>query len=275
MDSQDDLDRAATDLARFALASHAAGRAMRREDVRALELPGLGGRGFKAALERASRLLEESMGLAIVALPMHERQLAGDAATQQQQQQQQQQQSGSKAPTRWVLQNALPDAARERVQPVQSEDEAATLGFAAAVLSLVFVNNMSISNDQLALYVRRLGPPDCVLPPGESRDAPAYATAAQMDSAAQTAIAFLVRRGYLDRLSPHASAAGETQAQHPPDGGDAEPGVEYTWGPQAKVRFEPLDMARFIAAMTEQECTPEFVKTVARAYGRDIPAPAG
>ncbi|KAJ2766791.1 hypothetical protein IWQ56_003579, partial [Coemansia nantahalensis] len=57
-----------------------------------------------------------------------------------------------------------------------------------------------------------------------------------------------------------------------PDAGEPDAGAEYTWGPQAKVMFEPLDMARFIAAMTGADCTPDFVKTIGRACGRNINA---
>ncbi|KAJ1734534.1 hypothetical protein LPJ61_001020 [Coemansia biformis] len=265
MDAEQDLERAATDMVRYALACHAAGKHIKREDVRGPVMAGLNARSFKSVLDKASGLLEESFGLRIVALPTHERRIA-DAEPNGTQQ--------SKPINRWVLQSALPDAARERLEPVQSESEAATLGFAATVLSLVLVNNMSIANDQLVLFVRKLGPPDCVLPPSELRDgvAGAYATDAQLESAAQAAIGYLVKRGYLDKMSAHGARQGisDTQASQVPDAGESDASVEYTWGPQAKVKFEPLDMVRFIAAMAGQECTPDFVKTVARACGRSI-----
>ncbi|KAJ2716442.1 hypothetical protein H4R19_000653 [Coemansia spiralis] len=268
MDSAEDLERAATNLVRYALACHAAGKHVRREELRGPVMSGLNARSFKSVLEAANGQLEASFGLRLVALPQHERQLPDSSTSNGGGMQQ------SKPVARWVLQSALPDAARARLEPVQSDAEAATLGFAATVLSLIFVNNMSITNDQLALYVRRLGPPDCVLPPSEARSdgMASYTTDAQLESAAQAAIAYLVRGGYLDKVSSAGSrqGIGDTQASQALDAGEPDAAAEYTWGPQAKVRFEPLDMARFIAAMAGVECTPDFVKTIGRACGRNI-----
>ncbi|PIA15827.1 hypothetical protein COEREDRAFT_44205 [Coemansia reversa NRRL 1564] len=242
MESTADLERRATDLVRYALACHAAGKAMRREDIRTHVLSGAGSRGFKPVMDRATSLLEQNFGLQIVPLPVHERRGGGVDAKDAQQ---------NKAVSKWVLQSTLPDSARARLELEQSDIEKATLGFAATVLSLIFVNNMSISNDQLVLYVRKL------------------------ESAAQAAIVFLVKQGYLDKVAAHGGAGrstgGETQAsQQPHDGNEPDPGQEYTWGPQAKVRFQQLDMTQFIAAVTGQECTIDFIKAVSRAYGQNI-----
>ncbi|KAJ2161838.1 hypothetical protein GGF46_001146 [Coemansia sp. RSA 552] len=268
MDDRPELERAATDLVRYALACHAAGKPIRREDMRAHVLAGVGARSFKPVMENASQLLQDNFGLRMVPLPAHERTAnrGGHGDTQQ----------SSKPTTKWVLQNALSDTARERLDLVQSDDDKSLLGFAAMVLSLIFVNNMSIANDQLVLYVRKLGPPNCVLPPSEARDIHTYGTDAQMESAAQSAVSYLVRHGYLDKLLPHGArgGAGETQAtqatQQTADLHEPDSDLEYTWGPQAKVMLQPLDMARFIAAVADQECTPDFIKTIGRAYGQSI-----
>ncbi|KAJ2084102.1 hypothetical protein H4R24_000311 [Coemansia sp. RSA 988] len=268
MESTADLERRATDLVRYALACHAAGKAMRREDIRTHVLSGAGARGFKPIMDRATSLLEQSFGLRIIPLPVHERR-GGSVEVKDSQQ--------NKVTNKWVLQSTLPDSARARLELEQSEDEKATLGFAATVLSLIFVNNMSISNDQLVLYVRKLGPPACILPASEADSVSTShgVTDAQLESAAQAAIVSLVKQGYLDKVSAQGSTArhtsGETQAsQQPGDSNEPDPGQEYTWGPQAKVRFQQLDMTRFIAAVTGQECTHEFIKAVSRAYGQNI-----
>ncbi|KAJ2609324.1 hypothetical protein H4S08_004097 [Coemansia sp. RSA 1365] len=268
MESPADLERRSTDLVRYALACHAAGKAMRREDIRTHVLSGAGSRGFKPVMDRATSLLEQNFGLQIVPLPVHERRGGGVDAKDAQQ---------NKAANKWVLQSTLPDSARARLELEQSDIEKSTLGFAAAVLSLIFVNNMSISNDQLVLYVRKLGPPACILPLNETDGLSSAhgVTDAQLESAAQAAIGFLVKQGYLDKVAAHGgagrSAGGETQAsQQPYDGNEPDPGQEYTWGPQAKVRFQQLDMTRFIAAVTGQECTVDFIKAVSRAYGQNI-----
>ncbi|KAJ2358171.1 hypothetical protein IWW50_001203 [Coemansia erecta] len=260
-----ELHRAAINMARFALACNAGGKPVKREDVRGPVMAGLNTRSFRLVFELANAFLEEDFALKMVPLPQHEKKTAGGEAK-----------DASKATTRWVLQSVLPDEARERLELELASDEQAVLGFAAMVLSLVFVNNMSISNDQLVLYVRKLGPPECVLPADEARNlgAAGSATDAQMESAAQAAIAYLVRHSYLDKVAAHGADSrqgfGETQAtQHTADA-DADAGLEYTWGPQAKVKFKPLDMARFIAAVSEQECTPDFIKAIGRACGQNI-----
>ncbi|KAJ2315529.1 hypothetical protein IWW51_000985 [Coemansia sp. RSA 2702] len=267
MEAETEVVRAAINLVRFALACNASGKAIKREEIRGPVLDGLATRSFRRVFDLANEFLREDFGLQMVPLPHHEKKLAATEAKDTQ---------ASKAVTRWVLQSSLPDEARERLELVQVKDDQAVLGFAAMVLSLVFVNNMSISNEQLVLYVRKLGPPLCVLPAAESRDMESvgYTTDAQMESAAQAAIAFLVRQGYLDKVSSLGASGrqgiGETQSTQQVAEADADPGQEYTWGPQAKVKFKPLDMARFIATVSGQECTSEFIKTIGRACGQDI-----
>ncbi|KAJ2813466.1 hypothetical protein H4S07_000663 [Coemansia furcata] len=77
--------------------------------------------------------------------------------------------------------------------------------------------------------------------------------------------------GYLNKvkLGEH-SDTQPTQATQLPEG--ELDGMMYMWGPQAKVEFQPLDMACFIVAATGQECSETFVKTIGRAYGSDIAA---
>ncbi|KAJ2440057.1 hypothetical protein GGF42_007754 [Coemansia sp. RSA 2424] len=142
---------------------------------------------------------------------------------------------------------------------------------------------MSVSVDQLVLYVRKLGPPpECILASGDRVSE--HSSDAHMESVAREAINYLTRQGYLDKVKLSArggggggeSAVNETQAtQQPLDGGGNDgdrhdEGMVYTWGPKAKVEFQPLDMVRFIAAATGQECSDEFVKTIGRAYGSNI-----
>ncbi|KAJ2664913.1 hypothetical protein IWW48_000527 [Coemansia sp. RSA 1200] len=286
-DSGGGIERAASDLARYALACNAAGKPMRREGIRDTVMGGSGGaRNMKQVLDRASKLLEQTMGLKIVALPAHEKTILGDdtqtlTLTQTQMQMQTQTASAStqaatataKATNKWVLVSSLPDDTRLRLEPAQSTNDRAIAGFAAVVLSLIFVNNMSVGAEQLVLFVRKLGPPDCALAlaSDSANSTRGGLTDAQMDSAAREAIDYLVRAGFLDKATAHAQgrmdAAINTQAtqnqQH-----DAS--FEYTWGPLAKTRFTPLDMARFVAELTGVECSADFIKTISRAYGRTI-----
>ncbi|KAJ1821238.1 hypothetical protein LPJ56_001195 [Coemansia sp. RSA 2599] len=136
---------------------------------------------------------------------------------------------------------------------------------------------MSVPADQLVLYVRKLGPPECTRSsedPGSTRSS--SMSEARLESAAREAISYLVNLGFLDKVSSSTSgsasgSAMETQVtQRVNDAGDADIGIEYVWGPAAKTKFQPMDMARFIAAVTGQECTAEFVKTISRAYGKRI-----
>ncbi|KAJ2355666.1 hypothetical protein H4S02_012897, partial [Coemansia sp. RSA 2611] len=248
-------ERTAIDLARYALACHASGKPLKRENLKTQVPSNVSTRNIRRLLDRASELLTQNFGLKMVPLPSHEKVLTAAPKAQP-------------APTKWVLQSTLPDASRQRLDLPQSDDNQAILGFAATVLSLVFVSNMSVSVDQLVLYVRKLGPPQCIAPAD-----PSDASDAQLDSAAREAIAYLTRHGYLDKVKLGASAGdhgtSETQAtQQPIDSGDhSDDGMVYTWGPKAKVEFQPLDMARFIAAATGQECTDDFLRTIGRAYG--------
>ncbi|KAJ2557765.1 hypothetical protein EV175_001144 [Coemansia sp. RSA 1933] len=259
----DSIERAASDLARYALACNAAGKPMRREGIRDTVMSGNGARNLKTVLERSSQLLEQTMGLKIVPLPPHEKTLLPDAAAAAATQTQT---TTAKTTTtnKWVLVSTLPDATRRRLRLAQN-DRAIT-GFAATVLSLIFVNNMSVPSDQLALYVRKLGPPDAVLASTDSSSR--NGSDAQMESAAREAIDYLTRAGFLDKVQ-QIHDTPETQ-QHNTASND-HPAADYTWGPTARTRFTPLDMARFVAAMTGEECSPAFIKTIGRAYGHTIP----
>ncbi|KAJ2424674.1 hypothetical protein GGF41_002698 [Coemansia sp. RSA 2531] len=259
-------ERTATDLVRYALACHASGKPIRRENLKTHVLGNTPTRNTRPLLDRANTLLTQNFGLKMVALPSHEKILTNKAPA-------------ATAATKWVLQSTLPDAARQRLELAQTEDQQAILGFATTVLSLVFVSNMSVPVDQLVLYVRKLGPPQCIATAADTRETAEYASDAQMESAAREAIGYLLRQGYLDKVKLGASGGGEhgaetqaTQAsQLPTDGGDRhDEGMMYTWGPKARIEFQPLDMARFIAAATGQECSEEFIKTIGRAYGSNI-----
>ncbi|KAJ1954473.1 hypothetical protein EC988_002412 [Linderina pennispora] len=233
--TQTDSERTAIDIARYALAAHAAHKPLRRDALRSL-FRDTSARHFKLAFSRADELLQLHFGLTLAPYPAHEKSL--DAPAQ------------PKPVGRWTLQSTLPDACRGRLQLEQ--DDAQLMGFAAAVLSLVLVSNMCVTMDQLVLYVRKLGPPAHIANAPASRLS--TTDDAQRDACAREAINALQRRGYLDVLAPRAA---------PED-------VELTWGPQAKVDFRPIDIARFIAATTGQECSPEFVAKIGRAFGRNI-----
>ncbi|KAJ2063610.1 hypothetical protein GGI17_001546 [Coemansia sp. S146] len=262
-------ERTATDLVRYALACHASGKPIKRENLKTHVLGNTPTRNTRPLLDRANELLAQSFGLRMVPLPSHEKILTNNAKAQP-------------AATKWVLQSTLPDDARQRLELAQTEDQQAILGFATTVLSLVFVSNMSVSVGQLVLYVRKLGPPQCIAAPADTRGATSYASDAQMESAAREAIGYLTRQGYLDKVKLGASGGGEhgaeaqatqaTQATQLPTDDRHDEGMVYTWGPKARVEFQPLDMARFIAAATGQECTDEFIKTIGRAYGSNITA---
>ncbi|KAJ1642179.1 hypothetical protein J3B02_003627 [Coemansia erecta] len=269
-----ELERAAIKLVRYALACQAAKKPMRREVIRDLVKTDSGAGKLSNVFTHANYLLSKDFGLEIVSLPVHEKQLVYRDNAQNTQQQ-----TSSKSSTvnKWVLQSVLPDNARALLEVEQGKDEREIAGFAATVLSLIFVNNMSMPADQLLLYVRKLGPPECIhSPEGSGNMRSSRLSESQLESAAREAISYLVNLGYLDKVSSSTSGATngsamETQAtQRANDAGDGDTGMEYVWGPAAKTKFQPMDMARFIAAITGQECTAEFVKTISRAYGNRI-----
>ncbi|KAJ1720002.1 hypothetical protein LPJ53_005316 [Coemansia erecta] len=269
------LERLSIKMVRYALACQASGKPIRREGIRAQVLTGAGTTKFKSLMDRANAMLKDDFGLEMVPLPVHEKTLVYGENTQNTQQANNTQ---AKAVNKWVLQNVLPDEARLKLDLEQDEDKNAIFGFAATVLSLIFVNNMSLPSDQLVMYVRRLGPPRCIWSSDSSRSLSDESRSdAQLDSAARESVAYLVSQGYLDRVTSSGGAGagqgtmGDTQAtQHASDMGDGDSGFEYVWGPSAKTQFQPMDMARFIADMTGKECSADFVKTISRAYGRNI-----
>ncbi|KAJ2786898.1 hypothetical protein GGI15_001167 [Coemansia interrupta] len=273
-DVGNDLERLSIKLVRYALACQASGKPIRREGIRAQVLSGAGTTKFKPLMERANAMLKNDFGLEMVPLPVHEKTLVYGDNTQSTQQANAQ----AKAVNKWVLQNVLPDKARLKLDLEQDEDKDAIFGFAATVLSLIFVNNMSLPSDQLIMYVRRLGPPRCIWSSDTSRNVIEESRSdAQLDSAARESVAYLVNQGYIDRVTSSGGAGagqgvmGDTQAtQRASDLGDGDSGFEYVWGPSAKTQFQPMDMARFIAEMTDKECNADFVKTISRAYGRNI-----
>ncbi|KAJ2362655.1 hypothetical protein IW150_006952 [Coemansia sp. RSA 2607] len=273
-DVQRDVERLAIKLVRYALACQASGKPIRREGIRAQVLTGAGSTKFKSLIESANAMLKSDFGLEMVPLPVHEKTLVyGDNV-----QNTQQVNAQAKAINKWVLQNVLPDDARLKLELEQDEDESAIFGFATTVLSLIFVNNMSLPSDQLIMYVRRLGPPKCMWSSESIRNVDdENRSDAQLDSDARVAVAYLVSHGYLDRVTSSGSAGagqgmmGDTQAtQQANDAGDGDSAFEYVWGPLAKTQFQPMDMVRFIADVSDKECSDDFVKTISRAYGRNI-----
>ncbi|KAJ2719210.1 hypothetical protein GGI07_005349 [Coemansia sp. Benny D115] len=293
----DDVQRLAINIVRYALACHASAKPIRRDNIRSQIAAGVSPRTLKTALDRANEMLSQDFGLTMCVLPAHEKVLAySDTSTTGHTDNHHSGTTASNgsataakntaAQSKWVLQSILPDECRKVLELELNRPEQELLGFAAMVLSLIFVSNMSVPVDQLVMYVRKLGPPDSLLLSAESRDSNGNSGStmshAQMESAAREAIGLLVRRGYLDRVSTGVSAAGnslvaESQAtqaatQQIADSNDAsaDTGMEYTWGPTAKTMFQPMDMVRFIAEMSGQECTDDLVKTVSRAYGKHI-----
>ncbi|KAJ1945000.1 hypothetical protein FBU59_002441 [Linderina macrospora] len=260
-------ERIAIDIARYALAAHASQKPLRRDALRSF-FKDTSARHFKTSLDRANELLQLHFGLAMVPYPVREKK-STDAPTQG---------AASKPVTRWALQSTLPQTCRQELQARQAKEERELMGFVAAVLSLVLVSNMGIGMDQLVLYVRKLGPPThlaalaAATADGGSRisASDAIASDAQLDSLAREAIAGLVRRGYLDKIAPRTASASQAGGGNDDANNDDDSGVELTWGPQAKVEFQPIDITRFIAATTGQECSAEFVKKIGRAFGRNI-----
>ncbi|KAJ1943803.1 hypothetical protein GGF37_002485 [Kickxella alabastrina] len=275
-------ERMAADLVRHALACHASNKPIRREGIREQIISGSNVRAMKSIFDRANEMLAQDFGLTMVPLPSHEKTLMyGANSNDPAQESQHIGPAKTSAPVnRWVLQSVLPDSMRRDLELEQSDNEKAILGFATTVLSLIFVSNMSVSMDQLIMYVRKLGPPECIRTTESTRESLAAGSLsdAQMESTAREAVNYLVRQGYLDKVAASAASGsrGETQStqlatqQASNDIAESDIGMEYTWGPAAKTKFQPIDMARFIAAVTGQECTSEFVKTIGRAYGKSI-----
>ncbi|KAJ2891497.1 hypothetical protein GGI21_005842, partial [Coemansia aciculifera] len=141
--------RYAIDLVRYALACHASGKPIKREGIKAQVLATSSIRSARTVHERANELLTQHFGLKMVALPSHEKRLTDNTQAPPTQQQA----KPVPAATKWVLQSVLKDRAREQLELVQTQEQREVLGFAAMVLSLVFVSNMSVSMDQLVLYV--------------------------------------------------------------------------------------------------------------------------
>ncbi|KAI7827798.1 MAGE family-domain-containing protein [Kickxella alabastrina] len=242
----------AADLVRHALACHASNKPIRREGIREQIISGSNVRAMKSIFDRANEMLAQDFGLTMIPLPSHEKTLMyGANSNDPAQESQHIGPAKTSAPVnRWVLQSVLPDSMRRDLELEQSDNEKAILGFAATVLSLIFVSNMSVSMDQLIMYVRKLGPPECIRTTESTRESLAAGSLsdAQMESTAREAVNYLVRQGYLDKVAASAASGsrGETQStqlatqQASNDIAESDIGMEYTWGPLPRPSSSPL-----------------------------------
>lgn len=262
VENNSNFTRTRNDLIRYALSCHASQKPIRREGIRERVInDAFPSRDFKPLFNDANQQLQDIFGLSMVPLPVHFKTLnQADSKPQQ-------------APSRWVLQSTLPDPARQLLGPLTSHEDHPEVGFVSVVLSLVLVSNMSLPVDQLALYVRKLGPPQQTRSRSRSRGSSSgggsssafFTSDSQMESWARDSIHQLQKQGYLDKVTQSLHATQMTQQSE-----DADEHSVYTWGPRAKTEYQPKDLTQMIAQLAGVECTDEFVQKISRAYGRKI-----
>ncbi|CAG8481715.1 236_t:CDS:2 [Ambispora gerdemannii] len=126
---------------------------------------------------------------------------------------------------------------------IQWHEEEATMGLLTVILSLIFVNGQTLSDDQLRSYTNRL------------HIRGDHETFGELDKTLMT----FVKQGYLDKQKS-GLVDQVSEKEH----------FEYRWGPRAKVEFPENSIVQFIKTIYGREAGPDFAKQIQRASGGGI-----
>ncbi|KAJ1985606.1 hypothetical protein H4R33_003905 [Dimargaris cristalligena] len=233
------LERKACDVVRYALFSEYRRQIIKRDDINKKILVE-NTRSFPVVFAAAQKRLRDIFGMELVELPAREK---GTNATSQVSRRAAASKEKSQVKLGWVLCNVLDYNQGAGPGVLDWSNENRQMGITATVLSLIFLNNMSLTSDRLEYYLQKLD----VQPPNMALEEK-YPFA--------TVLAPLVKTGYLERINlGHGDGQGSggthgggNSAAASSGGGEAYSGtVEYRWGPRAKVEYPPRQMAGFIA----------------------------
>ncbi|EXJ89404.1 hypothetical protein A1O3_02471 [Capronia epimyces CBS 606.96] len=194
-------------LVRLALSTEYSRSALRRSDIstKVFKESNAAGRGFKAVFEGAQQILTDTFGMQLVELPSREKTTLKDRrnlATQTKS-------SASTSSKSWILVSTLPTELKTNpaiVQPARApsvETEASYTGLYSFILSLIYLNNNSLTEQKLERYLKRV-------------NADTFTPFGSLDKLLQR----MLREGYLDKRRD--TSSGEEM-------------IEYSPGPRGKV----------------------------------------
>ncbi|KAJ1970350.1 hypothetical protein H4R35_005921 [Dimargaris xerosporica] len=251
--SQRTLDQGAEDkaieLVRYALFCEYRKTSIRREDFNKKLLTD-NPRGFNNVLAKANGLLQHIFGLTLTELPAREKSVYPPSQASRRIAQSKESRTTNKHGL--VVTNVLQiDGALEDEPALQWGSELGSLGTTATILSIIFLNNMALTSDQLRYHLLKL---DLLNGPGDAEER----------VSALPLVRQLVRQGYLEQQAiGHAEGLSQVATQGTSDNPVQQ--HEYRWGPRAKVEFPPNRMAAFIAHITGEPVTPSLLRQLEQA----------
>ncbi|KAJ1977629.1 hypothetical protein H4R34_003506 [Dimargaris verticillata] len=245
----------AIELVRYALFCEYRKTSIKREDFNKKLLTD-NPRGFNSVLAKANGLLQHIFGLTITELPAREK--SAYSSSQANRRVVQGKESRTTSKYGLVVTNLLqPDCALDDEPALEWGSQLGSLGTTATILSIIFLNNMSLTSEQLRYHLLKLdllnGPTD-----------------AEERVSALPLVRQLVRQGYLEQqVIGHAEGLSQAATQGASDNPVQQ--HEYRWGPRAKVEFPPNRMAAFIAHITGEPVTPSLLRQLEQASGLQFP----
>ncbi|CAG8531069.1 1000_t:CDS:2 [Ambispora leptoticha] len=233
--SEEEINRKVKGLIRLALFSERKKTPIRREDMVKKVLQEHS-RAFQEIFEQAQDELRDIFGMEMVEMPSKEKKdFAGTGAARRAN-------ANKGASTNcksYALISILPQQMRNN-DLIQWHDEEAMMGLLTVILSLIFVNGQTLSDDQLRSYTNRLhirGEHECF---------------GELDKTLMT----FVKQGYLDRQKS-GLVDQVSEKEH----------FEYRWGPRAKVEFPENSIIQFIKTIYGRDAGPDLAKQIQRASG--------
>ncbi|KAK4941278.1 hypothetical protein LTR10_018814 [Elasticomyces elasticus] len=194
-------------LVRLALSTEYSRTPLRRSDIstKVFKESNASGRGFRAVFEGAQRILQDTFGMQLVELPSKEKTALKDRRNQATQ---------TKAPSgssskSWILISILPAELKTNpaiAQPSRAptvETEASYIALYTFILSLIYLNNNSLTDQKLNRYLKRV-------------NADTYTPFGSLDKLLQR----LIREGYIEKRR---------------DTSSGEEVIEWVPGPRGKV----------------------------------------
>ncbi|KAJ9067627.1 hypothetical protein DSO57_1037218 [Entomophthora muscae] len=219
------LDRQAVKLVRLALAVERTRVPLKRETITKLVLiPGA--RDFATVFQLAQEKLRTVFGMELVELP------AKDTLK-----------PGTKQAKTYTLRSTLSfDVRAENPPPCNGQNETKFIGVVMSILSLIFIDNHSISHASLLSHLKRLEITD--------------------DKELRDMVAQMIKQSYLHRVKDNQSAAPTTSQSRRAHEADSEgfhrQSYEYSWGPRAKSEVTLESLTFFIKEVFGDDAPPNL-----------------
>ncbi|KAI9594706.1 MAGE family-domain-containing protein [Syncephalis fuscata] len=235
--TEEELERKVKDFVRLALCSERRRVPLKRGDISEKVLMEHS-RAFQLIYERAQIQLREVFGMELIELPTKEKShKIGVSASRRAVVNREKTSSNT-----FILRSILPKELR-RENLIDWREDTAFYGFTLTVLSLIYVNERRLTEDQLRPLLKRLGVTDRTHPQLESLDA---------------ALLRMSKIKYLDRLVIGPDSQAEPSA------------IEYRWGPRAKVEVAEEELIDFITEIFGEQAPAGLAESAKRASGANV-----